>query len=73
MSAMTAYSCADERARTPPPEPCQHCTRMQVWRVGDVTRWHCGAEQQLQTPCAWFDPLPDGRRAEPAPVPPNPF
>lgn len=62
-----SYSLADARAQVPPPDTCQHCTSMQVWRCpGNVTRWRCGQGLHLQDPCKGFDALPDSRKAIPA-------
>jgi len=52
-------------ARRMPPENCQHCARVRVW-ITDVTRWHCSRELHMQDKCNDFNPLPNGRRAEPA-------
>lgn len=60
------YSYADERAKTPPPEPCLHCTHVQIWLCHqEVTRYRCGKDLHMQTPCMAHTPLPDGRTAQP--------
>lgn len=58
------YSHADERAKVTPPDNCQHCTCMQVWRgPGAITRWRCGEGLHLQDPCQHFNAIPEGRKA----------
>lgn len=50
------------------PDNCQRCrTVVHSISPADVHRWTCGRMLHMHPACAFFDPLPNGRQADPAP------
>ena len=51
-----------------PPANCQRCSAV-AHSISStaVHRWTCGRMLHMHPACAFFDPLPNGRQADPAP------